>query len=365
MELPQIPGPVGRGARIQPVNRFTRLQMIDDLEHLEYDEDARESRKRIETEYFADASRSIVTSNNSPDIPFTFSLNPYRGCTHGCSYCYARPTHEYFDLSAGIDFETKIFVKEQAPALLRDFLADAKWKPETIMMSGVTDCYQPAEKTFRITRGCLEVALEARQPMSIVTKNALILRDLDVLREMAKLNLIRVAIGLTSLDQSLTKVMEPRTSSPSARLRTISELSAGGVPTHALCAPLIPGLTDSEIPSLLKAAKDAGALSASYILLRLPWAVKPIFLDWLDRHFPEKRSKVESRIRGVRGGKLNVAEFGKRMTGTGEMADQIERTFEVFAKRFGLDGDMPPLDSSQFRRPTPTSGQGWLFGDWA
>ncbi|MFO0866743.1 MAG: radical SAM protein [Gemmataceae bacterium] len=206
---------------------------------------------------------------------------------------------------------------------------------------------------------------EARRPISIVTKNVLILRDLDVLREMAKLNWIRVAFGLTTLDQSLTKVMEPRTSSPTARLRAISELTAAGVPTHALCAPLIPGLTDSEVPSLLKAAKEAGAMSASYILLRLPWAVKPIFLDWIDRHMPEKRSRIESRIRNVRGGKLNVSELGKRMKGTGEIADQIERTFEVFAKRFGLDGDMPPLDVSQFRRPTPTSGQGWLFGDLA
>jgi DNA repair photolyase len=365
MELPQVPSPVGRGSRIQPVNRFTRLEWIDDLEYLEYDEDARESRKRIATEYFADASRSVVTSNNSPDVFFNFSLNPYRGCSHGCSYCYARPTHEYFDLSAGIDFETKIFVKEQAPALFRDFLAEAKWKPETIVMSGVTDCYQPAEKTFRITRGCLEVALEARQPISIVTKNVLILRDLDLLREMAKLNLIRVAFGLTTLDQSLTKIMEPRTSSPSARLRAIAELTTAGVPTHALCAPLIPGLTDSEVPSLLKAAKEAGAMSASYILLRLPGAVKPVFLDWIDRYVPEKRTRIESRIRQVREGKLNVSEFGSRMKGTGEIADQIERTFKVFAKRLGLDGDMPPLDGSHFRRPTPSSGQGWLFGDWA
>ncbi|MFO0866742.1 MAG: hypothetical protein U0744_19235 [Gemmataceae bacterium] len=162
MELPQVPAPVGRGSRIQPANRFTRLEVVEDLEHLEYDEEARQSRKRVETEYFADASRSVVTSNNSPDVFFNFSLNPYRGCSHGCSYCYARPTHEYFDLSAGIDFETKIFVKEQAPALFRDFLAEAKWKPETIVMSGVTDCYQPAEKTFRITRGCLEVAAPKR-----------------------------------------------------------------------------------------------------------------------------------------------------------------------------------------------------------
>lgn len=365
MEHPHVPSPIGRGSRIQPANRFTRLQMVDDWEHLEHDEEAQDAKRRVETEYFADASRSIVTSNNSPDIPFTYSLNPYRGCSHGCSYCYARPTHEYFDLSAGIDFETKIFVKEQAPQLFRDFLADRRWTPETIMMSGVTDCYQPAEKTFRITRGCLEVALEARQPMSIVTKNALILRDLEVLSEMAKRNLIRVAIGLTTLDQSLTKVMEPRTSSPTARLRAFRELADAGVPVHALCAPLIPGLTDSEVPAILAAAKDAGAHSASFILLRLPWAVKPIFLDWLDRHFPEKRAKVESRIRNVRGGKLNVAQFGERMKGTGEIADQIERTFEVFARRFGLDRDMPPLDASQFRRPTPTSGQGWLFDDWA
>lgn len=365
MELPQVPAPIGRGAAIQPPNRFTRIEVVEDLEHLEHDEEARDARRRVATEYFSDATRSVISSNNSPDLPFRFSLNPYRGCLHGCSYCYARPTHEYFDLSAGLDFETKIFVKEQAPLLFRDFLADAKWKPEIIMLSGVTDCYQPAEKTLRLTRGCLEVALEARQPISIVTKNALILRDLDLLGPMAELGLVRIAVGLTTLDPLLTKRMEPRTSSPTARLRTIRELSAAGVPTHALMAPLIPGLTDSEIPAILSAAKEAGADSASLVMLRLPLTVETIFLDWLDRSFPEKRSKIEARIRDVRDGALNTSKFGERMKGTGVLAEQISRTFKVFAQRLGLDSRPVPLDASRFRRPVAANGQGWLFDDWA
>jgi DNA repair photolyase len=230
------------------------------------------------------------------------------------------------------------------------------------MFSGVTDCYQPVERHLRLTRQCIEVAAEARQPLAIVTKNALVTRDLDLLEPMARQRLAKVAISLTSLDQKLTRVMEPRTSSPAARLRTIQELTQAGVPVHVMLAPLIPGLTDHEIPALLKAAAEAGARTASYILLRLPMTVEPVFLEWLERTQPQHRDRVESRIRSTRGGELYQSKFVERMRGTGEIAEQIRRTFHVFAKKLGLDQTRgAELDVSQFRPPTPSSGQKWLF----
>ncbi len=232
------------------------------------------------------------------------------------------------------------------------------------MVSGATDAYQPIEKSLGITRRCLEVALEARQPLAFVTKNALIARDLDLLAAMAERNLVRVAISLTSLDQSLTRVMEPRTSSPAARLRTIAQLSEAGVPVQVMMAPMILGLNDAEIPAVLEAAKEAGAVQAGYVLLRLPLSVEPVFFEWLERCFPEKRSKIESRLRATRGGKLYDARFGKRMKGTGVFAEQLTQTFELFKRKFGLAEKIAPLDLGQFRRPTPTSGQGWLFPEW-
>jgi DNA repair photolyase len=355
------PMAIGRGSQLNPPNRFTRLEFEDDLEYLEYDAEAREARRSVRTEYFADNARSIVSENNSPDIPFRYSLNVYRGCSHGCSYCFARPTHEYLDLNAGLDFETRIFVKERAPDLFRDWLARDGYEPEPITISGVTDCYQPIEKKLGLTRRCLAVALEARQPIALVTKNALVTRDLDLLNEMAARGIVSVAVSVTTLDQSLVKVMEPRTSSPAARLRTIEQLAQSGVPTHVLMAPVIPGLTDHEIPAILQQAKNAGAESAGYILLRLPLTVEPVFLEWLERTQPEKMSKVVSRIRSTRGGKLYEGTFGVRMKGRGEIAEQIRRIFKVFARRYDLDKKHKPLDTSQFRRPIPSSGQGWLF----
>jgi DNA repair photolyase len=276
-------------------------------------------------------------------------------------YCFARPTHEYLDLSAGLDFETKIFVKERAPELFRDWLARDSYQPETIMLSAVTDCYQPIEKKLGLTRRCLEVALEARQPMALVTKNTLVTRDLDLLKDLAALRVVSVAVSITTLDQALVKVMEPRTSSPAAKLRTVEQLAKAGVYTHVLIAPVIPGLTDHEIPAILQEAKNAGAASAGYILLRLPLTVEPDFLEWLQRTQPEKMSKIESRIRSTRGGKLYEGAFGVRMKGRGEIAEQIGRTFTVFARRYGLDKKHEPLDTTRFRRPIPSSGQGWLF----
>ncbi len=264
-------------------------------------------------------------------------------------------------LSAGLDFETKIFVKEQAPKLLREHLAKEAWVAEPIMLSGVTDCYQPAERQFRLTRRCLEVCLETRQPVSIVTKNALVTRDVDILGPMADKRLVRVAISVTSLDQSLTRMMEPRTSSPAARLRVISELTEAGIPCLVMVAPVIPGLNDSEIPAILEAAREHGAVGASYVLLRLPLTVRPVFLDWLERTQPTKKERIESRIRAMRDGGLNNSEFGSRMRGSGEIADQIRQTFRVFARRFGLDRPLPPLDVSLFQRPKPASGQLRLF----
>lgn len=353
--------PKGRGSRINPPNRFLPIQVEDDFEHLEHDAEYLAERATPRTQYFSDTSKSLISENSSPDIPFRYSINPYRGCAHGCSYCYARPTHEYLGLSAGLDFETKVFVKESAPQLLREHLAADSWKPEPIMVSGVTDCYQPAERQFRLTRNCLDVALEARQPVCIVTKNALVTRDVDLLKPMAELGIVSVALSLTSLDQSLTRVMEPRTSSPQARLRAVEELSTAGVPTAVMVAPVIPGLNASEIPGILKAAKDHGAESASYILLRLPLTVRPVFLEWLERTQPTKKERVESRIRSTRNGGLNSAQFGTRMKGTGEIADQIKQTFRLFARRFGLSQRLSLLDCSKFQRPKPTSGQLRLF----
>jgi DNA repair photolyase len=356
----KLPVIAGRGSQLAPLGRFAKLEFERDPDSLE--EELAELPTKVATEYFIDDAQSIISENDSPDIPFRYSLNPYRGCEHGCSYCYARPTHEYLDLNAGIDFETRVFVKQRAPQLFRDWLCRKGYRPETVMFSGVTDCYQPVERHLRLTRQCIEVATEARQPLAIVTKNALVTRDLDLLEPMARQRLAKVAISLTSLDQKLTRVMEPRTSSPAARLRTIQELTQAGVPVHVMLAPLIPGLTDHEIPALLKAAAEAGARTASYILLRLPMTVEPVFLEWLERTQPQHRDRVESRIRSTRGGELYQSKFVERMRGTGEIAEQIRRTFHVFAKKLGLDQTRgAELDISQFRPPTPSSGQKWLF----
>ena len=355
---------VGRGAQINPANRFARIESVEDQGEDSFDSEfdsEEESSRRRPTEYFSDLSQSVVSENDSPDVFFRYSLNPYRGCAHGCSYCYARPTHEYLGLSAGLDFETKIFVKERAPTLFRDWLARDAYQPELVMLSGVTDCYQPAERHFQLTRRCLEVAWESRQPMSIVTKNALVTRDLDLLGAMAAENLISVAISVTSLSQELTRVMEPRTSSPAARLRAIRELAAAGVPTQVMVAPVIPSLNDSEIPAILQAARDAGATSAGYVLLRLPLTVKPVFLDWLARALPQQQERIEARLRQTRGGQLYESDFETRMTGRGEFADQIRQTFELFSRKYQLGLNPRSLETTKFCRPIPKSGQMRLF----
>lgn len=355
------PDAKGRGAPVSPTNRFERIVTEWDLEHVESDEEYLDGLAHPETVYLDDDTQSVVSTNNSPDINFTYSLNPYRGCLHGCSYCYARPYHEYLGFNAGLDFETKIVAKRKAPALFRDFLADPKWVPETIVLSGITDPYQPCERQFAITRGCLEVALEARQPLGIITKNALITRDLDLLSEMARLRLVHVGISITTLDAELARQMEPRTSAPHARLRAIRELSSAGVPVRAMTAPMVPGLNDSELPKLLEAVAEAGAKSAGYTMLRLPYAVAPIFMAWLEKHRPLAKAKVENAIRATRDGALNNSVFSQRMRGTGLVADQIAKMFAVFVKKFGLDQKSLPNDVSQFRPPQPTTGQRRLF----
>ena len=357
----QRPNIRGRAAGVQPDNPYLRTLQVDDFEHVAEDAEYLAGLDRPPTQYLDDESQSIVATNDSPDVSFNYSVNPYRGCSHGCSYCYARPGHEYLGMSAGIDFETKILVKRRAPELLRQFLARPKWNAETIVFSGVTDCYQPAEREFRLTRGCLEVLAECRQPVGMITKNALITRDVDLLRELAAHQAVRVAISVTTLDQSLVRVMEPRTSSPAARLRAIETLAAAGIPTNVMIGPIIPGLTDSEVPAILKAASEAGASGVYHTILRLPSTVKDVFLDWIARQRPNHAAKVESFVRAARGGKLNTPEFGKRMRGTGPLADQIEQTLRVFAKRYGLDGGSPPLSKESFRPPRIAGGQLPLF----
>ena len=351
----------GRGSQLNPPNRFGGPVHVLDLEHVEHDEDYLAGLANPRTEYIPDRSRTIVAENSSPDVGFRYSMNPYRGCSHGCSYCFARPSHEYLSLNAGLDFETKVLVKEDAPELFRAFLSRDRWVPEPIAMSGVTDCYQPAERHYRLTRRLLEVAAEFRQPVGIITKNALVLRDLDILAGMAEEGLVHVNLSITTLDADLARSMEPRTSTPAARLRAVKALAEAGVPVRVLVAPVIPGLNDSEIPAVLAASKEAGAQAAAYTMLRLPLTVAPVFLEWLGREQPGRARKVEGLVRGMRGGRLNKSEFGDRMTGSGERARQIEGLFRLVARKYGLDGGLPPYDCTRFRRPSPKTGQLWLF----
>ena len=344
MNLSRSSPPV-RGAGSNPPNRF---------EHLTLERDADwdpEQDPLPRTQFFRDRSSSVVSYNDSPDIGFEASLNPYRGCEHGCIYCYARPYHEYLGFSSGLDFETKIMVKEDAPSLLRQELSSPRWVPKVIALSGVTDPYQPVERRLKLTRRCLEVLAEFRNPVTVVTKNNLVMRDLDLLAELAGCQAAAVFISVTTLDTGLRKILEPRTSPPAARLATITALSKAGIPTGVLVAPVIPGLTDHEIPAVLAAAASAGASFASHTILRLPHAVAPLFEDWLTRHLPEKKDKVLHRIRALRRGKLNNSEFGLRMRGEGIFADQIARLFDVACRKAGWSRLEPELSTAGFRRP--------------
>jgi DNA repair photolyase len=350
----------GRGSTLHPASRFDATTRVVELDVID-STDGDEAPRNPATEFIQDHSKSVVTTNESPDVGFSYSLNPYRGCEHGCAYCYARPTHEYLGYDAGLDFETKLLVKHDAPKLFREFLSRASWVPEPVALSGVTDPYQPCERAFRITRRCLEVAAAANQPIALITKSALVLRDLDLIGPMGSAGLLHANISLTTLDPARARTMEPRASSPSARLRAIRGLAAAGVPVRVLVAPVIPGLTDAELPAILAAARGAGATAAGYIVLRLPLTVAPVFLDWLARTMPERKARIVSRIRSTRDGRLNDSEFGRRMSGVGEFARQINEMFRLFASRYGLNGSLPPYDCSRFRPPPDGRGQRRLF----
>ncbi len=340
----------GRGAPWSPANRFEKLHVdLTDVDVVDVDL-SQEERPRPVTQYFRDGSRSIIARNNSPDVGFETSVNPYRGCEHGCIYCYARPTHEYLGFSAGLDFESKIVVKMNAAELLRAELESPRWKPQTLVMSGVTDPYQPIERKLRITRGCLEVLGQFRNPVAIITKNRLVTRDVDLLRELARYKAVAVNISVTSLDPNLQRVLEPRTSPPTARLETIEQLRATGIPVGVMVAPIIPGLTDHEVPKILEACAEAGAQFAGYTIVRLPWAVAPLFEHWLEEHFPDRKEKVLGRIRHLRGNdRLNNSQWHTRMTGEGVFAEQIASLFEVGCRRAAI-GERVKLSTAAFRR---------------
>jgi DNA repair photolyase len=338
----------GRGANLNPPNRFERL-------HVEPLDDHWEDDRTVETEFLVDTSRTILAKNDSPDLDFTYSINPYRGCEHGCVYCYARPSHEYLGFSAGIEFESKILVKPDAPALLEDSFRKKSWQPQVIAFSGNTDPYQPVERKLQLTRRCLEVFLKYRNPVEIVTKNFLITRDLDILRELASLNLVHVLISITSLDPNLVRVMEPRTSTPVKRLEAIQVLAENTIPVGVNAAPIIPGLNDEELPSILEKASARGATSAGYILVKLPGEVKSIFLDWLHRELPERESKIVNRLREVRGGKLSDSRFGTRMRGEGKVAETIEELFRLTCKKYHLNERIITLSTEHFLRTLGTA----------
>jgi DNA repair photolyase len=337
-----------------PPNRFDRLH----LEHDPESGDPEELAVSPGTEYLQVRSRSALSSNDSPDLPFDYSVNPYSGCEHGCAYCYARPTHEYWGFSAGLDFETRILVKQDVPELLRKELSSRRWKPAVINFSGVTDCYQPVEKRLQLTRRCVEVLLEFRNPFFIITKNRLVVRDGDLLAEAARLGLVAVLLSVTTLDGELSGKLEPRASRPGARLEAVSALAGLGVPVGVNAAPLLPGLTDHELPAILEAGVQAGAKFAHYSVARLPGAVEGVFTEWLERHAPGHKDKVLRRIRETQGGKASSSKFGERFRGQGIHAETLRALFESTRRRLNLDAGRPQLRTDLFQRPNRMSHPG-------
>ena len=348
----------GRGAVGNPAGRFetwTTDAFDDGWTHDEVDPE------RVRTVVTPERAKSIISHNQSPDIPFDRSLNPYRGCEHGCVYCYARPSHGYLGLSAGLDFETRIFAKVNAASLLRTELGKRGYAPQTIVLGVNTDAYQPAERTHGITRAVLTELLAARHPTGIVTKSALIQRDLDLWRELARHRLASVQVSVTTLDRDLARKLEPRAPTPERRLETIAALAAAGVPVGVMAAPMIPGLNDHELEAILKAAHAAGARQAGYVLLRLPHELKGLFGDWLTHHAPGRKEHVMQLVRGTRDGQENDAQFGSRMRGTGVYADLLQTRFRTAVRRLGMDGPKEVLDFSQFVAPKPPKPQLDLF----
>ncbi len=352
-----------RGAHGAPQGRFesvTRERFDDGWCE---DDEAPPATQTSVTEEWA---RSIISSNASPDVPFEQSVNPYRGCEHGCTYCYARPSHSYLELSPGIDFETRLFAKTNAVDLLRTELAKPRYVPSPIALGANTDCYQPVERKYRLTRGIIELLAECRHPLTIVTKSALVERDLDLLAPMARDNLVRVYVSISTLDRTLARRLEPRAASPQRRLDTLRALASAGIPCGVMVAPIIPALSDKSIEEVLEASSAAGASGAAYIVMRLPHELKGLFRDWLSLHYPMRAEHVMSAVRQLRGGRDNDPRFGERMSGTGLFAELIGRRFAIACRRLGLNGgsrggrEPPPLDRGMFRPPV-SGGQLPLF----
>lgn len=350
--------PRGRGTGLRPENRFDRFHVQRSAEFVDPDPHVDGEPPRAPTVLLMDTSRSIIATNDSADVAFEQSVNPYRGCTHGCTYCYARPFHEYLGFDAGLDFETKILVKHNAPALLEEALSKRTYVPRPIAMSGVTDPYQAVERELCITRGCVDVMRRFRQPVGIVTKSHLVTRDIDLLADLATDQAALVAVSITTLDAKLQRDMEPRAASPRMRLAALRELSEAGIPTAVMVAPVIPGLTDTEIPAILEAAREAGARWASWVVLRLPHAVKTLFGDWLERMRPMRKQKVLELMRSMRGGRLYDARPSRRMRGEGAYAYTLERLFQTTRRRLGFDAERMALSTDAFR---PPGGQLSLF----
>jgi DNA repair photolyase len=343
---------LGRGTTANPVNRYESLHvepLVDDAEG----GDAAPT----PTLFFRDVSRTALAENSSPDVGFRFSLNPYRGCEHGCTYCYARPSHEYLGFSAGLDFERKIMVKDDAPELLRAAFCSQRWEAQVVALSGNTDCYQPVERRLELTRRCLEVFLEFRNPVSAITKSALVARDADLFAALAEHRAAQVFCSVTTLDPELARRLEPRAAAPERRLEAMAKLAKAGVPVGVMVAPIIPGLNDAEIPRILAAAAAAGAGAAGWVLLRLAKPLDALFEEWLGEHYPDRKARVLNHIRETRDGRLSDSTFGRRMRGTGPYAQQIASLFDVAARKHRLDGKLPPLSAAAFRRPPAVGDQ--------
>ena len=343
----------GRGAAHNPQGRFEKLERSQDR-------DGVEGSRRPETVVKLHLARSIIAHNDSPDVPFTQSINPYQGCEHGCIYCYARPSHATLGLSPGLEFETRLFAKENAAELLRRELSRPGYRCEMISLGANTDPYQPIEREYRITRGILEVLWEFRHPVGIVTKGSLIERDLDLLAAMAREDLVHVFVSIGTLDGEIARTLEPRAAAPFRRVETIRRLSSQGIPCGTLVAPIIPFLNDKDMEAVLEAVSGAGARMAGYTVVRLPWEVRELFKDWLQRHYPLRAGHIMARIRDMRGGRENDPEFGSRMKGEGQFAELLRNRFSIACKRLGLNvAARNRLDTEKFRRPGPQ--QGTLF----
>lgn len=337
----------GRGAQINPPNPY--LDTALDVESLDGLDEPFVPNK--ETEIRIEHPRKIINKVDSPDVPFSFSINPYQGCEHGCVYCYARNSHHYNGLSAGLDFERIIYVKENAAQLLRKALSHKKWEAAPIMFSGNTDCYQPLERKFKLTRQCLEVFAEFRHPVGLLTKNSLVLRDIDLLKDLAKDGLVHAALTITTLNEELRRKMEPRTAPGLKRLQVVEALAKAGIPTSVMLGPIIPGLNNHEFPELLKRSADAGALAAYYTYIRLNGAIGLIFEDWIQKNYPDRAEKVLGQIRQGHGGKVNDSTYGRRMRGAGPIADSISEAFKLFRNKYFQGREMPAYNLSAFQKP--------------